>query len=171
MIILNPNQTHHVDNEASSTEDLRAFYLSAKPLPQPGTRPIPSLCTSREHLLYVYDHVLSNLCPARRLCYVAHSAGGHHLMHLLRERRESVLSQPSKVAFIDSLHSLSPPDTDELKRFLKHHAMHFVASDAPLGKTVHRSESPICPEVSAGHVKHEYTSSACVHRVFDFFFS
>jgi hypothetical protein len=160
-------------DENSSNNDLNSFYLSSAPLPRPLTKKIPNLSTNREHVLYVYDHIISK-CPAKQFYIVAHSAGGDSLMYLLRKRQDHILPTLSKIAFTDSVHSTLPFETKEIKQFLKAKAIHFVASDQPMGASIDYaydfSEKPACEEVSAGHPKHEYTSGCCVEGVFQFFF-
>ena len=191
VIILNPNQTSYVDEKPSDNngaaavndeqksgdkaenDDLISYYLSLSPLPRPLTKKIPNLSTNREHVLYVYDNIISK-CPAKQFYVVAHSAGGDGLMYLLRKRQEVILPTLANIAFTDSVHSVLPVDTKEIKQFLKARAIHFVASDEPMGNSIDHayafSEKPACQEVSAGHPKHEYTSGCCVEGVFNFFF-
>ena len=183
MIILNPNQTSFTDEDASSNQetsesdandDLVSFYLSSDPLPRLPTKKIPNLSTNREHVLYAYDHIIKKLCPAEKLYVVAHSAGGEGLMFLLRKCHETILPKLAKIAFTDSVHSLNPFDQKAIKTFLQADAIHFVASNEPIGTPIVQrygfSQKPACEEVSAGHAKHEYTSGHCVQGVFDFFF-
>lgn len=201
VIILNPNQTSYIDELSNDTEnttvvnkkeditdeqtasndkepnssddDLISFYLSSNPLPRPPTKKIPKLSTNREHVLYVYDNIIPK-SPAKKFYVVAHSAGGDSLMYLLRKRQDNVLPQLTKIAFTDSVHSLLPLESKQIKKFLKANAIHFVASDEPMGAPIDYaydfSQKPACQEVSAGHTKHEYTSGYCVEGVFDFFF-
>jgi hypothetical protein len=162
-----------VNEEKSSNDDLISFYLSSDPFPRPLTKKIPNLSTNREHILYVYDNIISK-SPAKQFYIVAHSAGGDGLMYLLRKRQENIFSIPTKIAFTDSIHSLLPLESKEIKNFLKANAIHFVASDQPMGTSIDYvydfSQKPACQEVSAGHPKHEYTSGYCVKGVFEFFF-
>lgn len=198
VIILNPNQTSYVceapteDESATAAEEASAtnppaeseavpppqdefvsYYLSSEPLPRPLTKKIPNLSTNREHVLYVYDNIISK-CPAKQLYVVAHSAGGDGLMYLLRKRQDNILPTLAKIAFTDSVHSISPLESNEIKSFLRAKGIHFVASDEPMGtpqdSTYHFSRESACQEVSAGHPKHEYTSGCCVEGVFKFFF-
>ena len=183
VIILNPNQTTYVekDRDDSTTdlvdnaEDPIDFYLSASPFPRPQLKKIPELSTSREHILYVYDHIISRVCPAKNLYIVAHSAGGDGFMFLFRKRQNEILAKLHKVAFTDSVHSLLPVEPAQIKSFLNEHAIHFVASDQPMGEPItnryYFAEESACQEVSAGHIKHEYTSGHCVDGVFQFFFN
>jgi hypothetical protein len=166
--------TATISKEATaSDEEFISFYLSSDSLPRPSTKKIPNLSTNREHVLYVFDNIISK-SPAKKNYIVAHSAGGDGLMYLLRKRQEAILPNLAKIAFTDSVHSLLPCESDELKSFLKGNALHFVASDEPMGVPINNRynffERPACQEVSAGHPKHEYTSGYCVQGVFDFFF-
>jgi hypothetical protein len=162
-----------VNEEKSPNNHLISFYLSSDPLPRPLTKKIPNLSTNREHILYVYDNIISK-SPAKNFYIVAHSAGGDGLMYLLRKRQDIILSKSIKIAFTDSVHSLLPLETKEIKNFLKANAIHFIASDEPMGTPIDYvydfSQIPACQEVSAGHPKHEYTSGHCVEGVFQFFF-
>jgi hypothetical protein len=163
-----------VDNKENSPDDeLISYYLSPAALPRPSTKKIPNLSTSREHVLYVYDNIISQ-CPAKKLYVVAHSAGGDGLMYLLRKRQDTLLSTLTKIAFTDSVHSILPLESKDIKNFLKANAIHFIASDEPMGTSIDSaydfSQIPACQEVSAGHPKHEYTSGHCVEGVFQFFF-
>ncbi|UJR08188.1 hypothetical protein I4U23_012461 [Adineta vaga] len=199
VIILNPNQTSYIDKNVIDTEnttssatttddketttandpssltdeELLSYYLSSNPLPRPLTKKIPNLSTNREHVLYVYDNIILK-SPAKKFYIVAHSAGGDGLMFLLRKRQDSILSNSWKIAFTDSVHSILPLETNEIKTFLKANAIHFVASDQPMGEELDSvydfSHGSACQEVSAGHPKHEYTSGCCVEGVFKFFF-
>lgn len=159
--------------ENSLNDDIISFYVCSAPLPSPPTKKIPNLSTNREHVLYVYDNIITN-CPAKKLYIVAHSAGGDGLMYLLRKRQDQILPSLAKIAFTDSVHSLLPFESNEIKSFMKANATHFVASDEPMGTPIDHaydfSHKPACQEVSAGHPKHEYTSGYCVKGVFDFFF-
>lgn len=185
VIILNPNQTSYIDPSSSSSSisdkpdesdenDVVSFYLSSDPLPRPCTTKIAGLATNREHILYVYDNVIANSCPAQRFYVVAHSAGGDGLMYLLRKRSDEVLPKLTKIAFTDSVHSVLPVESNEIRSFLRSKAIHFVASDKRMGTPIDTgydfSQRSACEEVSAGHPKHEYTSGCCVEGVFDFFF-
>ena len=162
-----------IDEHSSFQNEILSFYLSSEPLPHLSTIKIPNLSTSREHTLYVYDRIISK-CPANKFYVVAHSAGGDNLMYLLRKRQNILLPMLAKIAFTDSVHSLLPFESNEIKTFMKTNAIHFVSDDQPMGTPVNYaydfSQRTICREVSAGHWKHEYTSGCCVNGVFQFFF-
>lgn len=176
VIILNPNQTSYVESEdqPETPEENLSFYLSSRPLPRRATKKIPGLSTNREHILYVYEQIIAKDCPAKNFYIVAHSAGGDGLMYLLRKQKETIIARLAKIAFTDSVHSVLACEPDEIKDLLSNKALHFVASDQPMGEPIDDryafTEAPACPEVSAGHPKHEYTSGCCVQGVFDFFF-
>jgi hypothetical protein len=171
VIILNPNQTNYIDKEQTSSEDLFSFYLSSDPLPRSASKAIPGLSTSHEHTLYVYDNIITKLSPAKKFYIVAHSAGGDHLMYLLRQRQDYILPKVSKIAFIDSIHSILHDDTDAMKELLRLKSINFIPSNKPMGELIHFSQRTFCSEASAGHSKHEYTSGYCIQGVFNFFFS
>jgi hypothetical protein len=162
------NKEENVPNDK-----LISFYLSSDPLPRRITKKIPNLSTNREHILYAYDNIISK-CRAKKFYIVAHSAGGDGLMYLLRKRQDKILPTLAKIAFTDSGHSILPFESNEIKNFIKTNAIHFVASDEPMGDPIDYaydfSQAPACQEVSAGHPKHEYTSGHCVEGVFRFFF-
>jgi hypothetical protein len=161
------------EDTVNQDDELISFYLSPKPLPCPLTKKIPNLSTNREHILYVYDNIISK-CRAKQFYIVAHSAGGDGLMYLLRKRPDNILPTIAKIAFTDSVHSILPFESNQIKNFIKTNAIHFVASDEPMGEPVDSaydfSGASACQEVSAGHPKHEYTSGHCVEGVFKFFF-
>ncbi|CAF0962174.1 unnamed protein product [Rotaria sordida] len=171
--ILSTSENKDKKEENCDSDDILSFYLSSDPLPRPLTKKISNLSTSREHVLYVYDQIITK-SPAKKFYIVAHSAGGDCLMYLLRKRQDKILPNLAKIAFTDSVHSLLPLDSNEIKNFFKANAIHFVASDEPMGKLIDYvydfSRRPACQEVSAGHPKHEYTSGYSVQGVFQFFF-
>ncbi|CAF4753017.1 unnamed protein product [Rotaria sp. Silwood2] len=101
------NEDKDKKEEKSDDNDVVSFYLSSDPLPRPLTQKIPNLSTSREHVLYVYDHIITQ-SPAKKFYIVAHSAGGDCLMYLLRKRQDNILPNLAKIAFTDSVHSLFP---------------------------------------------------------------
>ena len=48
--------------------------------------------------------------------------------------------------------------TKEQLEFMQANCVHYVASSKPLGEDLYDSRGLVCPEVSAGHSKHEYTT-------------
>ncbi|CAF0742526.1 unnamed protein product [Didymodactylos carnosus] len=182
VLILNPNQTTYYvndddeNNNPNDDKDPQSFYLTTtRVYDNRTTKRIQHNETSRKHILYVYDNIIQEHCKGNKLYIVAHSAGGDALMYLLRERTQSLFSRLTSVAFTDSVHSLLPSESEQIKQFLRQNGIHFVASDEPMGTPVRKRQSfysyePACMEVSAGHPKHEYTSGHCVDGVFKFFF-
>jgi hypothetical protein len=49
-----------------SSDGFLSFYLSSDPLPRSSSKPIPELSTSREHILHVYDNIISKISPAKK---------------------------------------------------------------------------------------------------------
>ena len=49
-------------------------------------------------------------------------------------------------------------------------AIHYEASDKPVGTILNDNKEVLtCPQVSAGHVKHEYTTGTSQKLIFEFF--
>ncbi|CAF3338167.1 unnamed protein product [Rotaria socialis] len=162
VIILNRNQTSYIDKETysnhedtkASSENLHSFYLSPDSLPLlSSTKPVSNLSTSYEHFLYVYDNIIAKMSPTEKFYIVAHSAGGDNLTYLLRQRQDCILSKLSKIVFIDAFHAIISSDTDEIKKIFQYNALHFIASDKPMGESIHFSQKPFCSEVSAQSFK------------------
>ncbi|CAF3001561.1 unnamed protein product [Rotaria socialis] len=157
VIILNRNQTSYIDKETysnhedtkASSENLHSFYLSPDSLPLlSSTKPVSNLSTSYEHFLYVYDNIIAKMSPTEKFYIVAHSAGGDNLTYLLRQRQDCILSKLSKIVFIDAFHAIISSDTDEIKKKFQYNALHFIASDKPMGESIHFSQKPFCSEIS-----------------------
>jgi hypothetical protein len=134
-------------------------------------RPIPESSDPREHTLTVWDRIIAK-AKARDMLAVAHSAGGHCTMQLLRSRTADVLGRLRAVAFTDSVHSVSDDESRPVARFIMEHAQNYVTSDEPLDTPIRRDslmgEKDGCPCVSAGHEKHEFTSGTAFPSVFPF---
>ena len=53
---------------------------------------------------------------------------------------------------------------------MRENCIHYVASDEPGGTPIERSHyNDVCPEVSAGHPKHEYTTGYAHDEIFKHF--
>eukprot|EP01006_Ploeotia_vitrea_P027106 TRINITY_DN59973_c0_g1_i2.p1 TRINITY_DN59973_c0_g1~~TRINITY_DN59973_c0_g1_i2.p1 ORF type:complete len:383 (-),score=170.53 TRINITY_DN59973_c0_g1_i2:75-1223(-) len=201
-IVLNPNLNagtevldHHDDGKHDDDED----EYSKNPKPEPTkaqhlvlsgyanmahrfrtaqTR-IPGNHSPSAHTLYVWDNILRHT-QARNLMIVAHSAGGHCTMQLLRRRMDEVLPRLRCVAFTDSVHSAASDDPKQVVTFLRNHCINWVRSDLPVGAKVEPEPIPEslrrlgysneadCKLLSAGHHKHEFTSGTAIDSVFAF---
>jgi hypothetical protein len=156
---------------AGGTEGVRAFYMtSTKPDTTPDYKKKGAVIVRGSedpvaHTLYVYDNFIAR-AAAKNILIVAHSAGGVCTMRLMNERLD-VLKRLRGVAFTDSVHSASPRDAKEVKRFMRSGTVcNWAQSKLPLDTPLSSSD---CRNVSAGHPVHEWTSSACMNSVFPFF--
>jgi hypothetical protein len=52
---------------------------------------------------------------------------------------------------------------------MRENAVHYVASDKPLGTSLSSNNKGVCEEKSAGHTKHEYTTGYAHDEIFKHF--
>lgn len=119
---------------------------------------IPQFSTMDKHCNFIWRHYVQ---PAGfgKLLVIAHSAGGGCVTSLMQEFKQNFTSKVEHLAYTDSW--VNPPGaTDAEKKrnakFLQDRAVHYVASYDPLGTNEKRVSH--CPILSAGHIKHEYTT-------------
>ncbi|XP_045450293.1 FAM172 family protein homolog CG10038 [Melitaea cinxia] len=125
---------------------------------------IPHSGSSEEHAKYVWEEYIQNT-KATSILIVAHSYGGILTVMLSEKQKKQFEKRVKAVAFTDSVHSFSGVKVSEhLKKVTKN----WVSSSAPLDSPVKTPDSDVC-RVSAGHPKHEMTSSSCIDSVFKFF--
>jgi len=172
VVVFNPNlNSTYVNKEKyppKETTALDYFLNPEKPVTRRGKRvDIQKNESPREHTLYVWDTICSK-SPAKKICIVAHSAGGDCTLHLLRKRTDNILAKLKAVAFTDAVHSVSPNEDTKIKTFLHQNAINWVTSDEPLDTPVNGWMNSGCSLVSAGHPKHEYTSGTSITSVFKF---
>jgi len=121
--------------------------------------------TPVDHVLYVWDNIVSKTV-ATRICIVAHSAGGHGAVQLLKKREEDFY-KVCGIAFTDSVHSVSSRDNKSIQKFIKDRCRNWVTSDEEIDTVVNQPFYD-CLQVSAGHTKHEFTSGVAVDSVIKF---
>jgi len=178
VIVFNPNENSVVIDTDNKDHLMKKAFLTAKKPPgmlnigsgskPPRRAPIPGNDSPPGHTIYVWDQFVTK-AKAEKIAIVAHSAGGHCTMCLLRERTDEVLPRLKVIAFTDSVHSLALREKKVVKKFLKENAINWVKSDRPLdSKITDYDRSGGCKEVSAGHPKHEWTSGCSVESVFKF---
>jgi hypothetical protein len=165
VMVLNPNTVLAPKNEIN-VEKRDTFLTSEVTLQNVEWEPIEHSSSSSEHVIYCYDEYISK-SKAKNICIVAHSAGGSATISLLDARFES-LKNLKAIGFTDSVHFAYKDLSKECKEFLKNSAINWVKSDKPLDTKFEFRESAGCPEVSAGHTKHENTSSSCQVSLFKF---
>lgn len=94
---------------------------------------------------------------------VAHSAGGFCLSSIINTNPEDFFNIVGKIALTDSMTWHNIPNQIEEEKLIvfketyKNICIHWVASDLPLGTKLH-SDPNECVHMSAGHVKHEFTT-------------
>jgi len=173
VVVFNPNlNSTYVEKDKHPPKEqtpLEYFMNPEKPVTRRGKRAdIKENETPREHTLYVWDNICSK-SPAKKICIVAHSAGGDCTLHLLKKRTDQILAKLKAVAFTDAVHSVSPNDDIKIKTFLQNNAINWVTSDKPLDTPVNNLwKDSGCTLVSAGHPKHEFTSGTSITSVFKF---
>lgn len=99
---------------------------------------------------------------AKSIAVVAHSYGGYVSVDLALRFKDDFDRKVFAVAFTDSVHSSRGVPTR-----LQKIGINFVSSDKPLGEPEHNTQGDMS-RVSAGHLKHEMTSFACIEALFEF---
>jgi len=162
---LNPNYNREYD---PPIEVKRDDFLTTSKREEPDRTfvTIPGNKNILEHCLYVWDNII-NECVASQIAIVAHSAGGYGTYNLLQKRYEAVNSRVSCVAFTDSVHDVGASDGKLIKAFFQKKCKNWVCSDKPAGEFIAKPFYD-CIKVSAGHMKHEYTSGYAIDSVFEF---
>lgn len=170
VVVFNPN-LNHVEQPARVFTP--ADFLNPSPAPRTGVKrvPIAGSETPPVHCVTVWD-TLVRAAAARDIVIVAHSAGGHCTMQLLREREDELMPRLRAIAFTDSVHSVSMRESKRVVDFFtKGDAQNWVQSDAKLDTPIQEqvfTGSAGCPCVSAGDHRHEYTSPKAIESVFAF---
>ncbi|XP_068622505.1 FAM172 family protein homolog CG10038 [Battus philenor] len=125
---------------------------------------IPHNGTGEEHARYVWDNYVKE-AKASKILIVAHSYGGILTVTLSDQLKEEFEQRVKAIAMTDSVHGYSEfKVTDYLKKISKN----WISSSAPLDTPLKTPEFDIT-RVSAGHPRHEMTSSKCIESVFSFF--
>jgi len=164
VIVLNPNLN---SNYVPPKEVKRQLFLGLDVnIEEPDRVKIKGNGSPVEHVLYVWDRIVSK-CVANRICIVAHSAGGHGAVQLLRNREEEVNKKVCGIAFTDSVHSIGSRDSKSVQKFIKDRCRNWVTSDEDIDTVVNKPFYD-CICVSAGHTKHEFTSGCAIEAVFKF---
>ncbi len=74
-----------------------------------------------------------------------------------------------KIALTDSWTIDKASLTNEQKQWMQENAVHYVASNLPVGEEISSGKGKVCKEVSAGHNKHEYTTGYAFDEIIKFF--
>eukprot|EP00923_Selenidium_pygospionis_P050160 GHVN01086630.1.p1 GENE.GHVN01086630.1~~GHVN01086630.1.p1 ORF type:complete len:333 (-),score=63.14 GHVN01086630.1:35-1033(-) len=186
VMVLNPNENSsqgHVNAEPSypssgkgDEESLEEYWVSTtdaawknhcRKIANSGMS-IRGNESPEKHMLYVWDNFAMKR-SGRLTPIIAHSYGGIATTSLIRNRYDQVNTRIPCIAFTDALIDMSQRDTPNVIEFITSKTVNWVASDAPLDTELECKKVNGCVKLSAGHVEHEWTSSACVESVFRFF--
>lgn len=130
--------------------------------------PIRDNGSSEEHVLYVWDHFVSE-AAAKNVFIIAHSYGGLSFVELMNQREAEVKFKVCAVALTDSAHNIWLQDTTKTTQdWMQQSCVNWVSSPEPLDTPLD-SMLPDCPRVSAGTEKHELTSWMSFDSIFRFF--
>ena len=115
---------------------------------------IPLCGSMEEHAFYVWKTYVK---PAgfKKLNIIAHSAGGDCLTTIQKRFADTFYQKVNKIAYTDSWPIEASDLTQDQLAFMQANAVHYEASDKPLGEPSPRDQgsmsSEVCPRVSAGH--------------------
>eukprot|EP01080_Neovahlkampfia_damariscottae_P001721 gene1721-490_t len=166
VMVLNPNLVLTPKNKIDLTKR-DTFLKSEVELLKVEMEPIEHSSSSAEHVIYCYDEFISK-SKAKNICIVAHSAGGSAAISLLSNRHDMLLKRLKAIGFTDSVHFAHQELSTDVKEFLKNSARNWIKSNKPLDTKYNFREGAGCLEVSAGHTRHENTSSSCQISLFKF---
>ena len=125
IIVLNPNVTS---------------YSSVDPNGQSTLVPLPFNETPENHLLYVWDHIISRT-SARNLVILAYGQGGSHAKSFLQLREQALLPKLRAMALVASTHrlnselsfGLSETESKTTRAFLEKHTINWIVSGLKQG--------------------------------------
>uniref|UniRef100_A0A8K9WW52 Arb2 domain-containing protein n=1 Tax=Oncorhynchus mykiss TaxID=8022 RepID=A0A8K9WW52_ONCMY len=156
------------DRESKKKRDFYEKYRNPQKERETEQIPIRENGSPEEHLLYVWDHFVSN-AAARNVFIVAHSYGGLSLVELMCQREAQVKDRVCAVAMTDSVHNIWHQDASKsIQEWLQQHCRNWVSSPEPLDTPV-EPMLPDCPRLSAGTERHELTSWRSFNSIFQFF--
>ena len=113
------------------------------------------------HASYAWEKFVENgVCPAKQLYVIAHSAGGACIHEIIVNNQDTMINKVKGIALTDACHGnfyseLSKDGKKWAKKSCKAYDASSKKLDTPLSNGY--SKSPF-PTVSAGHVKHVYTT-------------
>lgn len=129
-------------------------------------KPITGSSSPTEHARTVWQSTLNAMADVKSFAIVAHSFGGVVTVDLASKYADVFQQKCFGVAFTDSVHSIRTLPSSLLSKF-QSIGCNWVTSSKPLD-TALQSPSADIPHRSAGHVKHEWTSWACIDALFPF---
>eukprot|EP00697_Spironema_sp_BW2_P011847 gnl/Spiro4/2771_TR1348_c0_g1_i1.p2 gnl/Spiro4/2771_TR1348_c0_g1~~gnl/Spiro4/2771_TR1348_c0_g1_i1.p2 ORF type:complete len:265 (-),score=50.94 gnl/Spiro4/2771_TR1348_c0_g1_i1:232-1026(-) len=159
VVICNPNLNEGKFEESDDPDD------------EPALFPIPENDSPRNHLMYVWNHVLMK-APCSEVYIMAHSFGGQTSFHLIAEARPDDFQRLKRIAFSDSTHQLHMfrNKLNQQKRdWIARNTLNFVVSALPVGQRLHFTLVEGCCVVSAGTLHHQSTTNCAIDTAFRFF--
>ncbi|XP_049765066.1 FAM172 family protein homolog CG10038 [Schistocerca cancellata] len=121
----------------------------------------------KEHADYVWKHYVKE-SKAKHIAIVAHSYGGVVTVDLAINHFSDFQDRVFAIALTDSVHSFQvQKSSSKVVQYLQKVSRNWVAEDEPLDTPIpfHR---PDIERISAGHPRHEMTSSSSIDSVFKF---
>lgn len=128
IIVLNPNVNSYSSVDSSGQSTLV---------------PLPFNETPENHLLYVWDHIISRT-SARNLVILAYGQGGSHAKSFLQLREQALLPKLRAMALVASTHrlnselsfGLSETESKTTRAFLEKHTINWMSSTVEVGQRV-----------------------------------
>lgn len=152
VVVLNPNNNNCIVQDPESGE-LFEIEIREHECPE-------------QHCVSVWDFIKSFIQP-KDIAIVAHSYAGICTKHLLNCRGPDIIPLLRAIAFTDAVQSISEDDDSSTISALQELSVNWVTSDTvPLNQVMDPFRG--CERRSAGHDKHEYTSSSAIDPVFEF---
>eukprot|EP01130_Rhizamoeba_saxonica_P010068 TRINITY_DN4123_c0_g1_i1.p1 TRINITY_DN4123_c0_g1~~TRINITY_DN4123_c0_g1_i1.p1 ORF type:complete len:342 (+),score=60.13 TRINITY_DN4123_c0_g1_i1:47-1072(+) len=160
VIVPNPNFNEDYEEVPIITRD--AIINDA--IEYPKKVKISENSTPFKHVHYVWENLI-NTHAAEKISIIAHSAGGYNTVTLANLYPE-YLAKVISIAFTDSVHSPLGNES-HTQAILEEKAKNWVTSNDILDTPVYTRKGD-AQRVSAGHVRHEYTSASAIESVFAF---
>lgn len=156
------------DKEGKKKREFYEKYRNPQKETETERIPIRENSSSEEHVLYVWDHFVSQ-AKAKNVFIMAHSYGGLSFVELMNQRETEVKEKVCAVALTDSAHNIWLQETSKgTQDWMQQHCCNWVSSPEPVDTLL----DPIlrdCPRVSAGTERHELTSWMSFDSIFRFF--
>ena len=111
----------------------------------------------QKHTCFVWDTYIKD-AGFKNLLVIAHSAGGSCVMSLIDQFPDSFFGLVKQIAFTDTGSVCKDYIPEMFHDEMLARAVHYVASDLPLGTELTSNRNLACAHLSAGHQKHEYTT-------------
>jgi len=118
----------------------------------------------QDHAVWVWERYVKD-AGFDKISIVAHSAGGGCLTAIQEEFKDSFYGMVDKIAYTDSWAISKDRLNKEQQEFMFRNAVHYIASDEPVGTPYKSNYDDVFPHVSAGHPKHEYTTGHAFEEI------